>query len=206
VNQILGNPWLAWYGLIQVFPYLFCSLVLGILFFKKKNVPWSAIPHAYPTKAIYRYSLIQYSIHMRLVVTLSFIKHCDPIEILFITCLFKITYTSQLLHLNLAATLHQINTPCALWDLSPKPHGRHGYTMKIRKACQEAWLKRKKERERLVMSKKKGKREKRSCKRSPGPPLITHAPSWSTCMMYYLYGSNLWFCNKCTASTCPQTP
>jgi hypothetical protein len=46
---------------------------------------------------------------MCLAVTLSSIKYSDPKEILFITCLIKITYMSKLLHLKLATMLHKIN-------------------------------------------------------------------------------------------------
>jgi hypothetical protein len=40
----------------------------------------------------------------------------------------------------------------------------------------------------------------------PTSTSITHAQSWSTCMMYYLYGSCLRFCNRCIASTYPHIP
>jgi hypothetical protein len=52
---------------------------------------------------------------------LSFIKFCYPNDIFFITYLIKITYTSQLQHLKLATTFHQINTPCATCSLSRNP-------------------------------------------------------------------------------------
>jgi hypothetical protein len=134
---------------------------------------------------------------------LSFIKFCYPNDIFFITYLIKITYTSQLQHLKLTTTFHQINTPCATWLLSRNPQKDMAIPRKYKKHAMKYDWKKRERRKRLAMSKKRGRK-----KRDRAKGVQVHHSSHlhlldQTGMMHYLYGSNLWSCNRCTASKRP---
>jgi hypothetical protein len=108
----------------------------------------------------------------------------------------------QILHLKLATMSLEINTPQSWFSSSPEgSQRRHEISKKMDTWRTKYWTKT------IAMpSRNSYKGEGKTAQKEFTSTSITHAQSWSTCMMYYLYRSNLWFCNRCIASTYPHIP
>ena len=118
----------------------FSAFMSRKFYFKKGNLHSFTTPRVYPTKAICSSSWINFT-HMCLVVTLSFIKLCDPSEMPFILVWSRSCAPHQLNFYTGSQLCHSIHpqnkTP--MISLSSIFQMRHGLLKKRKKREKMAW-------------------------------------------------------------------
>jgi hypothetical protein len=127
---------------------------------------------------------------------------CDPIDIYFILVWSRShTLATSALEVSYHATRNK-HSPMLVFLFREMIQRRH----ELSKKKMGTWRSIYEKKRAIAMLSRTYKGEGKTAQKESTSTSTIHAQSWSTCMMHYLYGFDLWFCNRSIASTYPHIP